>query len=416
MPASRFRVGIIGAGIIGVSTACFLAERNVAVTLMDPSNPGEGGASRANAGQIFPSLVFPLASPATLRNSIRLLTDKMSPLSIPAKYSLQVAPWLLEFARASTEWRFRNGVAALTGLNKDAIPCFEALLLRAGLSKNLRAAGAIQVYDSKQALEDGVRLWKSVPETHTGHLALLDRQRLQRLEPALGASFEGGILLPNTAVLSDPLDAVRGLSRYAQSLGAVFKRGFVRNVAGAVDSADVRLAHGETCSFDRIVIAAGVWSNTLLKGLSEPQPLESERGYNLTVPAARSVIRHALVFAERGVVATQLASGLRLGGWSELGGTELPPRGEIFERISICAREILPGLDWRGAERWMGQRPALPDGLPVIGRSRKHPSVYYAFGHGHLGMTQGPVTGKAIATLITGGHPEINLSPFAPRK
>ena len=149
--------------------------------------------------------------------------------------------------------------------------------------------------------------------------------------------------------------------------------------------------------------------------MSEPQCLEAERGYNLTVPTTDPAISHALVFADRGVAATQLDRGLRLGGWDELGGAIRPPDPKLFARLRRLAATLIPGPDWAAGIPWMGMRPSLPDGLPVIGRSRRHSRIFYAFGHGHLGMTQGPATGEMVADMIAGNTPAINPAPFAPR-
>ena len=132
MSAAPLRIGVVGAGIVGIATACLLAERGMAVTVFDPADSGEGGASKANASHVIPSVVDPLASPATLRRTLRLLFGRDSPLVLAPGDAIRRAPWLAGFVRASTPARHRRGVAALTGINRHALPSWQALLARAG--------------------------------------------------------------------------------------------------------------------------------------------------------------------------------------------------------------------------------------------------------------------------------------------
>jgi D-amino-acid dehydrogenase len=302
-------------------------------------------------------------------------------------------------------------VAALTAINRRAFPAWEALLGRAGLAALLRPLGAIEIYDTPASLAAGFERLRAVPPELTGGVSLLGGDELDAAEPALGPGHAGGVLIPATRVLTDPLEVVRGLAGYARGLGVAFRCDRVDRVRPG----EVVLADGGTVAFDRLVVAAGVWAGRLLRGLGETQPLEAERGYNLTVPLPRPVVNRALLFADRGVVATPLTGALRFGGWDELGGVERPPDPRIVRRLEVLAAKLLPGFDWPGAVRWMGHRPSLPDSLPVIAASRRHPGIVYAFGHGHLGMTQGPATAEAVAALVAGEDPPFDLSPFCSR-
>lgn len=408
-------IGILGAGIIGVSSACALAQKGFRVTLIDPFAPGEGGASKANAGQIIPSVVFPLASPNILKDSLRLLTDSNSPLTIPAAYRLSILPWLLRFSYAALPHKYNAGITALTQINAHAYAHFEALLEQANLSSHLEKTGAIQIHESGKNLENSFKMIADIPDSHTGEIELLDEAGLRQKEPALAPIFKGGIFIPQTGILSDPLDVVRDLAGYGQKLGVQIIQKRATEISAKPGSVTIRYEDTKSDVFDRVLVAAGVGSNHFLNQLSEPQPLEAERGYNLTLPMRQTAIQHALVFAERGVVATQVNSGLRLGGWDELGGTRLPIDPILFERMQKLASQLLPGFSWGDAIQWMGMRPSLPNSLPIIGQSKKHNAIYYAFGHGHLGMTQGPITGAAIAQLMAGEEPPFDLTPFCPR-
>lgn len=420
MPDHQFHVGIIGAGVIGVSTACFLAENGCNVTLIAPQDAGEGGASKGNAAQVFPALIYPLASPTTLKSAFAMLSNPLGPLFIRPYYLPRLMSWLGSFAYAARPSNFQRATTALTELNRDCYTDFCDLLARAGCGGLIKNTGAIQLYESRQTLTSGLQLWRRVPEALSGGVELLDSKRVRDMEPALGACVKGGVLIRLCGTLTDPSVVVASLFDYARRTGdVVLEVDRARRILPFNDTVVVDTESGRSFVFDRLVLAAGVWSNPLLRQLNEPHNLQAERGYNLTLPTPNAMLSHNLVFAERGVVGTSLQTErgheLRLGGWDEFAGSEAPPNPNIFSKMERLAQLLLPGFDWSSGARWMGHRSSLPDTLPVIGQSRKHPSIYYGFGHGHLGMTQGPTTGKAIASLITGASPALNLRTFAPR-
>jgi D-amino-acid dehydrogenase len=165
----------------------------------------------------------------------------------------------------------------------------------------------------------------------------------------------------------------------------------------------------------RLVVAAGAWSHLLARQLGDKIPLETERGYNTTLPADAFDVKRQLVFPGHGFVVTPLATGLRIGGAVELGGLKRPPNYARSKAMLEKARRFLPGLKTEGGREWMGYRPSLPDSLPVIGRSRA-PNVFYAFGHGHLGKTQAAGTARLIRDLVCGETPALDLGPFSPQR
>jgi D-amino-acid dehydrogenase len=178
----------------------------------------------------------------------------------------------------------------------------------------------------------------------------------------------------------------------------------------------LRLADGEDVLCRVLVIAAGAWSHGLAAPLGDKIPLETERGYNTTLPVDAFDVKRQLIFSSHGFVVTPLETGLRIGGAVELGGLDRPPDYRRSKAMLEKTRQFLPGLKTEGGREWMGYRPSLPDSLPVIGRSRNSASIVYAFGHGHLGLTQAAATGRLVRDLVTGQSPAIDLSPFSPQR
>jgi D-amino-acid dehydrogenase len=165
------------------------------------------------------------------------------------------------------------------------------------------------------------------------------------------------------------------------------------------------------------VVACGAWSKTLTALLGEFIPLDTERGYNTTLPEGAFDLRRQLVFGGHGFAVTPLSGGrVRVGGAVELGGLDLPPNFQRADAMLTKAARLMPGLRTGGGTQWMGFRPSIPDSLPVIGRSRASRNIVYAFGHGHLGLTQSAGTGKLVAELVTGAAPSLDLTPFSPQR
>ncbi len=166
----------------------------------------------------------------------------------------------------------------------------------------------------------------------------------------------------------------------------------------------------------KLIVAAGAWSHHLARHLGDKIPLETERGYNTTLPPGAFDLRTHLTFSQHGFVASGINGGVRIGGAVELGGLTLPPNYKRADALLKKAKAFMPGLNTEGGTQWMGYRPSLPDTLPVIGASPKDPRVLYAFGHGHLGLTQSAGTAELVADLALGATPGLDLAPFAPTR
>lgn len=394
-------VAVIGAGIVGTCCAAELADQGYRVCLFDRGDPGWEGASRANAGQVIPSLIQPVAYPGIVRDMPRLLLSRDSPFAIVPGHIPRLIPWLWRFLLASRRARHEQGVAQLAALNAGALEATRDLYRRAGLADRLQNTGALYLHESRASLDKARLDWEM--KGHHGYASeLIGPDELRRLEPDLAPAFAGAVLEQGVCHVSDPLEIVRGIHRFALGRGAVFHRREARISQRSPQGIVVASGGDAYQTFDALVIAAGAWSRRLLNQLGDDAPLEPERGYNTTIERPNVDIRHCLVFADRGFVATPLAPGLRIGGCVELAGLKTPPHPVRIQRITATAGKLIPKLDASGGRTWMGPRPALPDSVPVIRRSAVDKRIVYAFGHGHLGLTQAPVTARRVAGLIAG--------------
>jgi D-amino-acid dehydrogenase len=232
--------------------------------------------------------------------------------------------------------------------------------------------------------------------------------------PELSSDFKHGVLLTDHGFVTNPFRLVRSLAEQFAHDGGYLERRRVTEIMTREDGiSGVRTTDGELLA-DRVVVAAGAWSATLITDLGIRVPLESQRGYHATVQGSGIAPALPVVSAEAKVYATPMEDGLRFAGTVEFAGLEAPPDFRRADALIELAKDMFPALAVGEVSQWMGHRPTLPDSLPVIGTAPDHPRLLLAFGHGHHGMTGASTTGRIIASLVSGRQPPIDLVPYRP--
>lgn len=401
---------VIGAGVVGLSAALALQARGLSVTVIDREGPA-AGASAGNAGAFAFTDILPLASPGILRKAPGWLLDPLGPLSVPPAYALKIAPWMFRFWRACSPARVAASTAAQTAMMDLSKAELEPFLAATGTLAMLRKDGNLQVYESEAEFRAALPGW-AARKAHGIDFRHMTPEEMAEVQPGLSPRFSHGTFTPGWYSITDP-------KLYTLALAERFRAGagrIERAEAAALGDGEVRLASGGSLTAGHIVVAAGAYSHRLARTLGEAIPLETERGYNTTLPPDAFDLRTQITFGGHGFVITRLSTGIRVGGAVELGGLDLAPNYKRSEAMLKKALAFLPGLKPTGGVQWMGFRPSLPDSLPAIGRARSNPRVIYAFGHGHLGLTQSPGTARLVADLVTGQRPAIDLTPFSPQR
>lgn len=408
---AEISVTIVGAGIIGLSVAYEALQSGAAVTIIDPDPEGDK-ASFGNAGGIAVTEVIPASVPGLWKKVPFWMLDPLGPLALRAGHTPFLLPWLLSFARAGKSSEVARISAALASINTrvydDLVPLFNKI----GLAGDLVRKGALTVYESDSGLTKDRHEWDAKRALGV-EVRVLSAAQVREMEPALGQIVKSGVFTPQWSHVSDPKKVVDVLRNWLAANGAQILMGRVDRVDPTTEGASITLNGGKTVWADKTVIAAGAWSALFARQLGDRVLLESERGYNTTIASPGVALEREVIFAERKFVATPLSIGLRIGGAAEFGGLKATPNFKRSKALVKLAELYLPGIKEEGGVEWSGHRPATPDSLPVIGRSGPSRHIIYAFGHGHLGLTQGPTTGKIVGDFLAGRQPCLDVAPFS---
>ena len=407
-------VVVIGAGVVGLSAAIAAQARGLNVVVFDREGPA-AGASAGNAGAFAFTDILPLASPGILKKAPKWLLDPLGPLSIPPAYALKIAPWMFRFWRACQPSRVAHSTAAQTALMDFSRTELEPFLSETGTLSMLRKEGNLQVYESEEELRASMPGWEARRD-HGIEFRHIRADEMATFQPGLAKRFILGTFTPGWYSIADPRLYTEALADHFRKRGGIIERVEVSALRPVDGGVEILAKDRHPRVAGKVVLAAGAFSHRIASSLGENIPLETERGYNTTLPSDAFDLRTQVTFGGHGFVVTRLSTGIRVGGAVELGGLNLPPNFARSEAMLSKAKAFLPGLKGEGGTQWMGFRPSLPDSLPAIGRARATQDVVYAFGHGHLGLTQSAGTARLVADLLTGGQPAIDLAPFSPHR
>lgn len=410
MQEDRHSITVIGAGIVGVSCALHLLRDGHRVTIVDRLPPGEA-CSYGNAGCLASYAVLPVSFPGILRTVPGMLLDPDGPLAIRWHYWPALFPWLVKFVRAGRMDAFQASMRALVPLVSDSLEQHRDLAKEAGVESLIRAAPIVYAYPSEKSLARSMQGW-GWRRAHGVESRIVRGEALRELEPALSPSFPCAVVIDGCGYTTNPSRLVKGLAEHARRRGATLLERRVLDISpGQGGEVRLRTDAGDMLS-EKVVIATGAWSGVLAQRCGEPVPLEAEGGYHVELHAP-GILPRTIVGSPKGkFLATPMDGGLRLAGTAEFAGLDAPPNYRRAEALRAQALKLFPGVNIDDYSRWMGQRPSLPDSLPVIGRSRRHPGVFYAFGHQHVGLTCGPRTGRLIADLVADRRPNVDVGAY----
>ena len=409
-----FDVIIIGAGIVGLSSAYYLTKAGLSVAIVDEGQPTSARCSSGNAGMIVPSHFVPLAAPGMVEYGLRMLPDKQSPFGVKIRADHRLVDWGLKFMRSCTTAHVDSSVNILRDLNLRSRDLYVALdedldggfdLTLRGLTMFCKTAAALH---HEYAFADrAVSL--GVPATK------LDKQQVQDLDPALTLDVEGGVYFPKDAHLS-PDKLLQCLNDYLLACGANFHwSSHVNAIEPAARGVDVRV--GSTLlSAGHVIVAGGTWSPQLTEALGIRMPMQGGKGYSFILDNPVQLPEICSILVEARVAVTPMGGRLRIGGTMEIAGDDLTVNQNRVNGIRKSVQEFFPafrgGLD-NLSPVWSGLRPCSPDGLPYIGRLGSE-NIVIATGHSMMGLSLGPVTGELVADIVTSRPTRFDIGQLKP--
>ncbi|MBR0653859.1 FAD-binding oxidoreductase [Roseomonas arctica] len=408
---------VIGAGIVGACAAIEALRAGFDVTILDPGPPGgEQAASYGNGCWLSPMSVIPPATPGTWKKLPKFLSDPLGPLAIRWSYFPWVAPWLVKYLAAGWTWgRVEKAARALRPLLDGAPALHRALAEEAGVGDLIGQTGLIYVYPSRAEFEAEREAWRIRGAVGVKWLELKGEELFQR-EPTLDRRYTFGVMVEEGGDCRDPGGYVAALVSLAEARGA--KRLAVGATGFRIQDNRLKAVvhtEGEVLA-DRAVICAGARSKALAKLAGDDVPLETERGYHALIADPEVAPRHGLMPSDGKMSIMATRHGLRVAGQVEIAGLDAAPNWRRAEILRDHLLATFPGLPRHiPTERvkfWMGHRPSMPDGMPVLGPASGCADVIHAFGHGHVGLVAGARTGRIVGQLLAGLRPEVAIAPF----
>ena len=405
----NLKIGIVGAGIQGISNALFLQKKGFSVTIFDRDEPGSPAASYGNAGHFSPYASVPINRPDVLTDVPAMLLSSTGPLALKWNYVPKMMPWFLQFIRNCTTKRMMHTAKNMHQILDLALPAYDELFDEIELGGLVEKKGILYIWNDQslksRELEIKVRNELGVDQQ------VVTPKEIHDLEPNIKPIYHGGVYYQYGRHARNPKKILLKLYDLFLKKGGKFLKMNIKDI-NFNDEKPVIKAETQSFLFDKIVIACGSFSKKLTDNLDEKIPLDTERGYHVHFKDCDHLLSRPVIFQNRGFGITPMEQGLRVVGTVEFGGLDNPLSKSRVKNLIDNAKYMMGDLP-EHEDEWLGFRPTLPDYLPVIGPSKKHKNVFYCFGHHHLGWTLGPISGKIISGMIAEENTNLDLKPYS---
>lgn len=405
-------VVVAGAGLAGTAIARELAARGEKVVLIDRQEPGRG-TSYGNMASIAVNGFDAASRPSTWKKLPFWMMNPQAPVTADPRYAVRMIPWFLRFLAAGRPRRIREIEDAGASLATRSLADIRRLLTEIGAPELISDATCLQLYETEKAFRDG-RDNLDLMERYGLEYEVLTGAAIREREPLLNPAITKAVLLPYNHFVTDPFVYVTRLAEDMRRRGGELLEGDIARVERDNRGVTaVLLQDGRRIETDRLVVAAGMQTTVIARDMGEPIPLETERGYHTQImPPGGADLRYSLIWPERAFMITPTAGGIRVGGSVEMAGQIREPNWRRARILVEHAKFAVPSLKVENFTEWMGHRPATPDTIPVLSASSTTKGLYYATGHGHLGLTYSATTGIVMADLVMGRAPAVDLTPF----
>ena len=403
------KIGIVGAGIQGISNALFLQKKGFDVTIFDRDEPGSPNASYGNAGHFSPYASLSLNRTDVLADAPAMLLSSTGPLALKWNYVPKMIPWFIKFIMNTTKSRMIHTAKYMHQILNLALPAYDELFDEINLEGLVENKGILYIWNDKdlksRELEIKVRDELGVKQQ------LVNKQEIHDLEPHIKPFYHGGVYYPYAKHTRNPKKILLKFFELFLKKGGKFEKSNVQMIKFD-DQKPIFQTDLKEYKFEKIIIACGAFSKKLTDNLSEKIPLDTERGYHVHFKNCDHLLSRPVIFSNRGFGITPMEQGLRVVGTVEFGGLNNSLSKSRIKNLINNAKYMLGDLP-EHEDEWLGFRPTLPDFLPVIGPSKNYKNVFYCFGHHHLGWTLGPISGKIISGMIAEENTNLNLKPYS---
>lgn len=408
-------IHIIGGGIIGLTSAWYLTELGYEVILIDKDDLTDG-TSYGNAGMIVPSHFIPMAAPGVISQGMKWMFSSSSPFYVKPRLSLELVQWLWTFYRHCNSRHVERSMPVLYEFNEWSKTLYRDFANSNRFSFCFEEKGLLMLYKTKHAQREELELAGKAYDLGV-EVQDLNVQQLRKLEPDTTLDVLGGIYFPGDAHLYPNL-FLAGLKEQLKERGVRFLDNFkVQNFIAAAGTINGLIASdGRKERVNSVVLCGGSWTPSLLRKLGIKMLLQDGKGYSFTLDQPIKRPRIPTILTEAKVAVTPMGKDLRIGGTLELGGMSSTVNRSRLRGIVDSVPEYYPEISIKADDLrriWMGYRPCSPDGLPFIGRPRGMDNLIVATGHGMMGMSMGPATGKLVSELVTNVSTTINVTPFS---
>jgi len=405
----NLKIGIIGAGIQGISNALFLQKKGFKVTIFDRDEPGSPAASYGNAGHFSPYASVPINRPDVLTDVPAMLLSSTGPLALKWNYVPKMIPWFLKFIKNCSTKKMMHTAKNMHQILDLALPAYDELFDEIDLEGLVEKKGILYIWNDQslksRELEIKVRNELGVDQQE------VTPKEIHDLEPNIKPIYHGGVYYQHGRHARNPKKILLKLFELFLKKGGKFLKMNIKDIKFDEEKPVIK-AETQSFLFDKIVIACGSFSKKLTDNLDEKIPLDTERGYHVHFKDCDHLLSRPVIFQNRGFGITPMEQGLRVVGTVEFGGLDNPLSKSRVKNLINNAKYMMGDLP-EHEDEWLGFRPTLPDYLPVIGPSKQHKNIFYCFGHHHLGWTLGPISGKIISGMIAEENTNLDLKPYS---
>ena len=405
----KLKIGVVGAGIQGISNGLFLQKKGFDVTIFDKDEPGSPVASYGNAGHFSPYASVPINRPDILTDVPAMLLSSTGPLALKWNYVPKMIPWLVQFIRNCTTKKMMHTAKNMHQILDLALPAYDELFEEIKLEGLVEKKGILYIWND-QSLKSRELEMKVRNELGVDQQAVTPKE-IHDLEPNIKPIYHGGVYYQHGRHARNPKKILLKLYELFLRKGGKFLKLNINDI-NFNNEKPVLKSETQSFIFDKIVIACGSFSKRLTDNLDEKIPLDTERGYHVHFKNCDHLLSRPVIFQNRGFGITPMEQGLRVVGTVEFGGLDNPLSKSRIKNLINNAKYMMGDLP-EHEDEWLGFRPTLPDYLPVIGPSKNHKNVFYCFGHHHLGWTLGPISGKIISGMIAEENTNLNFKPYS---